>query len=121
MATAAGAKTLYFPEVGPQWEDWVQVINVGSEPTKVLAIARHANSGQPVWSEEKTIASFEAWVPNVESIKVNSSMQFSADQPIVAERHMHNKSNVIDLIGAAEEYETVGTRLFFSGNLFRGA
>ena len=23
------ARTLYFPEVGPQWEDWVQVINVG--------------------------------------------------------------------------------------------
>ena len=23
------ATTLYFPEVGPQWEDWVQVINVG--------------------------------------------------------------------------------------------
>ena len=113
MATAAGAKTLYFPEVGPQWEDWVQVINVGSEPTKVLAIARHASNGQPVWSEEKTIASFEAWVPNVEAIKVNSSMQFSADQPIVAERHMHNKSNVVDLIGAAEEYETVGKRLFF--------
>ena len=49
MATAAGAKTLYFPEVGPQWEDWVQVINVGSEPTKVLAIARHASNGQLGW------------------------------------------------------------------------
>ena len=50
MATAAGAKTLYFPEVGPQWQDWVQVINVGSEPTRVLAIARRADNGQPVWS-----------------------------------------------------------------------
>ena len=29
----AGATTLYFPEVGPQWEDWVQVINVGTEET----------------------------------------------------------------------------------------
>ena len=28
------ATTLYFPEVGPQWEDWVQVINVGTEDTR---------------------------------------------------------------------------------------
>ena len=40
-------------------------------------------------------------------------MQFSADQPIVAERHMHKDSNILDFVGAAEEYETVGLRLFF--------
>lgn len=109
----AGATTLYFPEVGPQWQDWVQVTNVGTESTRVTAIARHARNGQPTWSEEKTIQPFECWTPNVESIKENSSMQFSADQPIVAERHMHRGSNVLDFIGAAPEYETVGQRLFF--------
>ncbi len=109
----AGATTLYFPEVGPQWQDWVQVTNVGTEPTRVTAIARHARNGQPTWSEEKTIQPFECWTPNVEAIKENSSMQFSADQPIVAERHMHSGSNVLDFIGAAPEYETVGQRLFF--------
>ena len=109
----AGATTLYFPEVGPQWEDWVQVINVGTEETRVTAIARHAGNGNPTWSEEKTIGPFECWTPNVEAIKENSSMQFSADQPIVAERHMHAGTNVLDFIGAAEEYETVGQRLFF--------
>ena len=36
------ARTLYFPEVGPQWEDWVQVVNVGTEETQVNIIARHA-------------------------------------------------------------------------------
>ena len=102
-----------FPEVGPQWQDWVQVTNVGTEPTRVTAIARHARNGQPTWSEEKTIQPFECWTPNVEAIKENSSMQFSADQPIVAERHMHRGTNVLDFIGAAPEYETVGQRLFF--------
>ncbi len=109
----AGATTLYFPEVGPQWEDWVQVINVGTEEARVTAIARHAGNGNPTWSDEKTIGPFECWTPNVEAIKENSSMQFSADQPIVAERHMHSGTNVLDFIGAAEEYETVGQRLFF--------
>ena len=109
----AGATTLYFPEVGPQWQDWVQVTNVGTEPTRVTAIARHARNGQPTWSEEETIQPFECWTPNVEAIKENSSMQFSADQPIVAERHMHKDTNVLDFIGAAPEYETVGQRLFF--------
>ena len=109
----AGATTLYFPEVGPQWQDWVQVTNVGTEETRVTAIARHARNGQPTWSDEKRISPFECWTPNVEAIKENSSMQFSADQPIVAERHMHRGTNVLDFIGAAPEYETVGQRLFF--------
>ncbi len=109
----AGATTLYFPEVGPQWEDWVQVINVGTEETRVNIIARHAGNGQPTWSDEKEISPFECWTPNVEAVKQNSSMQFSADQPIVAERHMHKDPNILDFVGAAEEYETVGLRLFF--------
>ncbi len=108
-----GATTLYFPEVGPQWEDWVQVVNVGTEETQVNIIARHAGNGQPTWADEKEISPFECWTPNVEAIKQNSSMQFSADQPIVAERHMHKDSNILDFVGAAEEYETVGLRLFF--------
>ena len=107
------ATTLYFPEVGPQWEDWVQVINVGTEETEVNIIARHARNGQPTWSDQKEISPFECWTPNVEAIKENSSMQFSADQPIVAERHMHKDPNILDFVGAAEEYETVGLRLFF--------
>lgn len=113
MATAAAAKTLYFPEVSRQWNDWVQVINVGREPTRVTAVAHHHATGQPVWSDEKHINSFESWIPNLESIKDNTWVQFNAEQPIVAERHMHKDSNIIDLIGAAEEYETIGTRLFF--------
>ena len=75
------ATTLYFPEVGPQWEDWVQVINVGTEETRVNGIARNAANGQPVWSDEKEISPFECWTPNVEAIKQNCSMQLSADQP----------------------------------------
>ena len=108
-----GATTLYFPEIGPAWVDWVQVVNVGNEPTKVLAMARNPANGQPTWSEEKEIDAFECWTPNVEAIGENSSMQVSADQPIVAERHMHGGTNVMDFVGAAVEYETVGQRLFF--------
>ena len=108
-----GATTLYFPEVGPEWQDWVQVTNVGTEDTRVTGIARHAGNGQPTWSADKTISSFESWIPPVDEIKTNSSMQFTADQPIVAERHMHKDTNVLDFIGAAPEYGTVGQRLFF--------
>ena len=107
------ATTLYFPEVGPQWEDWVQVVNVGNEEARVTGLARHARNGQPTWTEEKEIGPFECWTPNVEAIKENSSMQLTSDQPIVAERHMHNKTNILDFVGAAFEYETVGERLFF--------
>ena len=110
----AGATTLYFPEVGPQWQDWVQVTNVGTEPTRVTAIARHARNGQPTWSEEKTIQPFECWTPNVEAIKENSSMQFSADQPIVAERHMHRGTNVLDFIGASPRIRDSRTAAFLS-------
>ncbi|MCG9127959.1 hypothetical protein JT359_10210 [Candidatus Poribacteria bacterium] len=107
------ATTLYFPEVGPQWEDWIQVINVGNEQGRVTGLARHAGNGQPTWTEEKELGPFECWTPNVEAIKQNSSMQLTSDQPIVAERHMHNKTNILDFVGAAFEYETVGQRLFF--------
>ena len=72
MATAEGAKTLYFPEVSRQWQDWIQVINVSDEPTRVTAIAHHHATGKPVWSEEKEIDSFESWIPNLESIKENT-------------------------------------------------
>lgn len=107
------ATTLYFPEVGPQWEDWVQVVNVGNEEARVTGLARHARTGNPTWTEEKEIGPFECWTPNVEAIRENSSMQLTSDQPIVAERHMHNKTNILDFVGAAFEYETVGERLFF--------
>ena len=40
-------------------------------------------------------------------------MQLTADEPIVAERHMHKDPNILDFVGAAEEYETVGLRYFF--------
>ena len=53
------ATTLYFPEVGPQWEDWIQVINVGTEETRVTGIARHAANGKPTWTDEKEISPFE--------------------------------------------------------------
>ena len=74
-----GARTLYFPEVGPVWEDWVQVTNVGSQSTKVLAISRHSATGDTVWSEARTIDPFECRTPNVEAVKESSSMQFHAD------------------------------------------
>lgn len=32
-----GATTLFFPEVGPSWEDWVQVTNVGNKFHKSIS------------------------------------------------------------------------------------
>lgn len=109
----AFAKTLYFPEVGPSWEDWIQVINVGNERGKVTGIARDDSTGKPTWSDEKTLSPFQCWNADVESIKEKSSMEFNSDQPIVAERHMHKGTNVLDFTGASVEDKTAGRHLFF--------
>ena len=49
----------------------------------------------------------------MEDIKIKSSILIRCDQPIVAERHMHSDTAVIDLPGASEEGGHVGLRLFF--------
>jgi hypothetical protein len=105
-------KTLYFAEVGPNWADWVQVVNVGNAPAHVVCLARDSE-GKPVWSQEKTVQPFTGWTPNMESIKTMTWMQISANQPIVAERHMHSGTNVLDFAGACPENKTVGRRMVF--------
>jgi hypothetical protein len=106
-------KTLYFPEVGPAWHDWVIVVNVGREAAKVLMVARDDGTGQPVWSQEQTLRPFQCWTPNMEEIKIKSSVEVRCDQPIVAERHMHSGTSIVDLPGASAEGGHVGRRLFF--------
>jgi hypothetical protein len=104
---------LYFAEVGPNWADWIQIVNVGNGPARVVCLARDGG-GNAVWSQENTLNPFCGWTPNVEGIKVMTWMQVSANQPIVAERHMHSGSNVLDFPGACVENRTVGRRLFFA-------
>ena len=106
------AKTLYFAEVGPVWQDWIQVINVGNGPARVAALARDGNAA-PIWSKEGTISPFHSWRPPVEEITVQSSLQITSDQFIVAERHMHRGTEVLDFPGASIETKTAGRRLFF--------
>ena len=108
----AAAKTLYFPELGPVWADWIQIVNVGNAPTKVTCLARNG-AGNPVWSKENTIAPFQGWTPPVEEVKEMCSLMVTADQPIVAERHMHRGTQVLDFPGASPETKTAGKRLFF--------
>jgi hypothetical protein len=49
----------------------------------------------------------------VQEITVSASLTITADQPIVAERHMHRGTEVLDFPGACPESKTVGKRLFF--------
>ena len=92
-------KTLYFPEVGPAWQDWSIIVNVGKERARVTLIAHEDGTGEPVTTMEHELNPFECWTPRMEDIKVKSSIIIRCDQPIVAERHMHNDTAVIDLPG----------------------
>jgi len=104
--------TIYFAQLDPVWQDWVQIVNVGNAPAKVICLARDAN-GNAVWSKENTLNPFCGWTPPVEEVKVSVSLQVSANQPICGERHCHLGTQVLDFPGASVETKTVGRRLFF--------
>ena len=109
--------TIYFPQVARGgWADWVEVVNVGTEEANVTALARDQN-GNAVWSVSKRIVSFQCWVVPVEGQAdkkgVEVSLEVSADQPILGERHCHHQSQVLDFPGAAIELDSAGTKLFF--------
>lgn len=104
--------TIYFSQLDPVWLDWVQLINVGNGPARVVCLARDENANA-VWSQENTLNPFCGWNPTVESVKVSVSLQVTSNQPIVGERHCHLGSQVLDFPGASVEDKTVGRRLFF--------
>jgi hypothetical protein len=106
------ATTLYFTQLDPGWHDWIQIVNVGNANARIVCIARDIN-GQTVWSAENTIAPYQAWTPAVDTPKVSTSFQVNSDQPIVAERHCHSGTQVLDFCGASVYNRTVGKRLFF--------
>ncbi|HHZ90977.1 TPA: hypothetical protein EYN65_10735 [Candidatus Poribacteria bacterium] len=62
--------------------------------------------------------SFQCWVVPVEGQAnkkgVEVSLEVSADQPMLGERHCHHQSQVRDFPGAAIELDSAGTKLFFS-------
>jgi hypothetical protein len=103
---------LYFPELSEFWNDWVQIVNVSNEQTKATAVARN-QKGETVWSEEATLRPFQAWNPNVEKIKGNTSVTVTADKHIVGERHDHRETQILNFPGASLEMRTAGRRLFF--------
>jgi hypothetical protein len=104
--------TLYFPELSEFWNDWVQIVNVSNERTKATAVARDQR-GRTVWSEEANLRPFQAWNPNVEKIKGNTSVTVTADKHIVGERHDHRETQILNFPGASLEGRTAGRRLFF--------
>jgi hypothetical protein len=106
---------IYFAQIasGP-WADWVQVVNVSNEQSHVMAIARNEN-GETVWSGEKSLRPFQAWVVPVEpaSEKQELSLTVSSDKGIVGERHCHLGTEVLAFPGAAPELRNMGRRLFY--------
>jgi len=109
--------TIYFPQVATAvWADWIEVVNVGTEEAHVTALARDQN-GNAVWSASKRIVSFQCWLVPAEGQAdkkgVEVSLEVSADQPILGERHCHHQSQVLDFPGAAVELDSAGTKLFF--------
>jgi hypothetical protein len=103
---------LFFPELSEFWNDWVQIVNVSNEKAKVTAVARN-QKGETVWSEEANLNPFQAWNPNVEKIKGNTSVTVTSDKHIVGERHDHRETQVLNFPGASLEMRTAGRRLFF--------
>jgi len=106
---------IYFSQIASgQWQDWVQVINVSNEDANILAVARD-EKGQTVWSGEKSLRPFQAWVVPVEPVSVNQelSLTVSSNKPLVGERHCHFGTEVLAFPGAAPELRNVGRRLFF--------
>lgn len=105
-------RTLYFPELSEVWNDWVQIVNVSNVDAKATAVARN-QSGKTVWTESAKLNTFQAWNPNVEAIKGNTSVTVTADQHIVGERHDHRGTQILNFPGASLEMRTAGRRLFF--------
>jgi len=110
----APTKIYYGQIASGQWLDWVQVVNVSNEDSNVMAIARN-EKGETVWSEEKILKQFQAWVVPVEpaSVKQELSLVVSSDKGIVGERHCHLGTEVLAFPGAAPEFRSVGRRLFY--------
>ncbi|GIX05803.1 MAG: hypothetical protein KatS3mg115_0206 [Candidatus Poribacteria bacterium] len=107
------ATVIYFTQLDPTWHDWVQIVNVGNQPTEVTCIARNAQ-GKVIWSVKNRLRPFQAWTPAVDQPKESASLEVRSDgQPIVGERHCHSGTQVLDFPGACEERRTIGRRLFF--------
>jgi hypothetical protein len=106
---------LYFAQVAQGvWADWVQIINVSGENSKVMAIARNVN-GIQVWSAEKALSSYQGWVIPVEpaSLSQELNLEVRSDKAIVGERHCHLGTEVLAFPGASPEMGTAGYRLLF--------
>jgi hypothetical protein len=106
---------IYFAQVAMGvWADWVQVINVSGENSKVMAIARNVN-GIQVWSTEKALSPYQGWVIPVEpaSLYQELNLEVRSDKAIVGERHCHLGTEVLAFPGASPEMGTAGYRLFF--------
>jgi hypothetical protein len=113
---------IYFGQIASgAWADWVQVVNVSNEDSQVMAIARNEKA-ETVWSGEKTLKPFQAWVVPVEpaSVKQELSLVVSSNKGIVGERHCHLGTQVLAFPGAAPELKSVGRRHFYP-NLTSGA
>ena len=110
----APTKIYYGQIASGQWLDWVQVVNVSNEDSNVMAIARN-EKGETVWSGDKILKQFQAWVVPVEpaSVKQELSLVVSSDKGIVGERHCHLGTEVLAFPGAAPEFRSVGRRLFY--------
>jgi len=106
---------LYFAQVAAGiWADWVQIINVSGENSKIMAIARNVN-GIQVWSAEKALSPYQGWVIPVEpaSLYQELNLEVRSDKAIIGERHCHNGTEVLAFPGASPEMGTAGFRLFF--------
>jgi len=106
---------LYYAQVAAGvWADWVQVINVSGEVSKVQAIARE-RSGRIIWSSEKMLNPYQGWVVPVEPVSKQQdlALEVISDKAIVGERHCHLGTEVLAFPGASVEMGTAGKRLFF--------
>lgn len=106
---------LYFAQIAAgQWRDWVKIVNVSGESARLISTARD-ESGNTVWSNEKSLNPYQDWVVPIDPIATQKdlSLTVSSDKHIVGERHCHLRTEVLPFPGAAPETKTAGRRLFF--------
>ena len=83
------------------------IVNVGNEPARVKMIARKDDNAQSFWSKTHSpLEPFKWWNPDMEDIKVKCSVEVNSDQPIVAERHMHDGTAICRFAGGIEGRRT---------------
>lgn len=108
---------LYFPQIITTWNDWIEVINIGSGEARINIIGRNYN-GKLIWKQESALFPLNSHIITLNDVDENDiSLQIISDQPLVGQRYIYSESGVTILLGASEQTKTVGKKYFLLSEL----